>query len=100
MERRGVECTHKIWVKAKARATNMEKRGVEYASQDPAVKAKVRATNMEKRGVEYAMQDPAVQAKARATNMEKRGVEYTYKIQRFKQKCELPIWRNVVLNML
>ncbi len=77
MEKRGVEyATQDPAIRAKVRATNMERRGVECTTQDPVVRAKARATNMEQRGVEYASQDPEVKAKVRATNMEKRGVEH------------------------
>jgi len=78
MERRGVEYpSQDTNVKEKKKATNMERRGVENPSQDTNVKEKKKATNMERRGVEYPSQDTNVKEKKKATNMERRGVEYS-----------------------
>ena len=57
------------------KATNLERRGVEYPFQDPEVKEKIKATNLECRGVEYSAQDPEVQEKKKATVLERYGVE-------------------------
>jgi hypothetical protein len=78
LERRGVEYSlQDPAVREKMKETNLERRGVEHASQDPAVKEKVKQTNLERRGVECSLQDPGVREKGKATNLERRGVEYS-----------------------
>ena len=77
MERRGVEyVSQDPLVKEKIMNTNIERRGVPYVSQDPIVKQKIINTNMEKRGVPHVLQDPIIKQQILDTNMERRGVPY------------------------
>ena len=63
-------------VKEKSKATNLERRGVEYPGQSEECKEKSRATNLERRGVEYAFQSEDVKEKSKATHLERLGVEH------------------------
>ena len=65
----------KHWEKWKQ--TNLEKYGVEHASQSEEVKEKAKQTTMEKYGVEHASQSEEVKDKIKQTTMEKYGVEHT-----------------------
>ena len=70
----------------KIKATNMERRGVEYASQDQDVREKMKATCIERFGVEYPSKDPDVREKMKATCMERYGVEHPMKNSEFSEK--------------
>ena len=89
MERRGVEYpSQDTNVKEKKKATNMERRGVEYSLQDPGVREKGKETSIERYGFEHPMKNSEVREKGKATNLKLRGVEYASQDPVFRDKCK------------
>jgi hypothetical protein len=75
--------------KDKAKATMIEKYGIEYTMQSQEFKDKTKLTCMEKYGVENVMQSQEFKDKAKATMIEKYGVEHAMQSQEFKDKTKL-----------
>ena len=67
--------------------TNMEKRGVPYASQDPEVKQKVIDTNMKNLGVSFPMQSKTVQETARLNNQKKYCEDHPMHVAEIADRC-------------
>lgn len=97
--------------KAKIKATNLKKYGVEYVMQNKTIrersknaifekygvencfqseeiKAKIRGINLEKYGVEHAMQNKTVREQASKTVFEKYGVENCFQSEEIKEKSK------------
>ena len=76
------------WVKDKIKKTNLELRGVEYATQSPEVKLKTIQTCLEKYGVEYVLQLEAVKKKGIETSKKHWGVEHPSQSEEVKQRVK------------
>lgn len=70
----------------KAKQTNLERYGVENASQCDFVKEKVKQTNLERYGVECSLQCDTVKEKAKQTNLERYGVKYAQQNAKIAEK--------------
>lgn len=72
----------------KSKITNLERYGVEYASQSKEFQDKVKQTCLDKYGVESSLQAEEVKEKIKATNLKRYGVEYVSQSQEFKDKVK------------
>ena len=72
--------------RARARATNVKRYGVEHALQSPIFKKKTRETSMAKYGVEHVLQSPEVREKGIVTNLERLGVEHALQNSEVREK--------------
>lgn len=79
------ECICKIRIK-KAKATNLERYGVEYISQNKDIRNKVINTNLERYGVKNVFQNKDIRNKASLTNLERYGVENPFQNEEVKAK--------------
>ena len=66
--------------------TNLDRYGVEYASQSDEVKEKVKQTNIKKYGVEYPSQSGEIKEKMKQTNLDRYGVENPSQSSDIKKK--------------
>jgi len=73
----------------KMKHTNLEKFGVEFASQAQVIKNKVKSSNLERFGVEYASQSQDIKNKVKQTCLEKLGVEYALQSKQVKEKGKI-----------
>jgi len=73
--------------------TNIDKFGVEHATQNPEVQERIKATSLKKYGVEHAMQSADIQDKAEKTG-------YSYKIYTFPSgnKVNIQGYENYILD--
>lgn len=70
----------------KAKQTNLERHGVEWAMQNPEFVKHAHQTNLKKYGAEYYFQTEEGKAKIRKTNLKKYGVESPFKSEKIKEK--------------
>ena len=77
LERYGVEhaLQHPKFLE-KSKRTTLSNYGVEFAAQAQEVKDRIKATCLKKYGVEHSAQAPEVKEKIRRSNLERLGVEY------------------------
>ncbi|GHV82109.1 hypothetical protein AGMMS49991_06670 [Spirochaetia bacterium] len=73
-------------VRNRTEETNIKRYGVRNVLSTDLIKAKIKATNMERFGAHCALKDPSVRAKQIATNLEKYGVTHLFYSQEFQQK--------------
>jgi hypothetical protein len=74
--------------KEKARNTNLEKRGVEFPTQDPEVREKVKKTVQERYGVDNVSQAEPVKKKIKETYKNKTGFDNPQKNPEVKNKSK------------
>ena len=74
--------------KNKTIKTNLEKWGVEYATQNEEIKNKTIKTNLEKWGVEYATQNEEIKNRTVQKNLEKWGVDCVFKSKEVREKSK------------
>ena len=90
----------------KSKKTNLERYGVENASQSEVIKEKIKKTTMKNHGVEHYMHSKELREKAKKTNLERYGVENASQLESVKEKikktnikrygCENPMQSKVV----
>ena len=87
LERYGVEhaLQHPKFLE-KSKHTTLSNYGVEFAAQAREVKDKIKATCLKKYGVEHSAQAPEVKEKIRRSNLERLGVEYPMQSETVKAK--------------
>lgn len=73
---------------AKSVATSLERYGTERACQSDEVKNRIKKTNMEHWGYEYASSSPVVRERVRAASMSKYGVDHHWKAESVIRKCQ------------
>lgn len=71
-----------------AKATCLEKFGVDNAAKAEAIQQKMRQTNMERRGVEFPMQSPEVKQVWSNNFFERYGGANTFEVKEFRDKIE------------
>ncbi len=77
--------------KINRKATNLEKYGVEYPTQNKKVQATTKQTNLKKYGVEHPLQNKQIYDHVKQTRLEKYGVEHVLQnkagVEKLKQTC-------------
>ena len=81
-------CMELDWVKDKIKKTNLDRRGVEYATQSPEVKEKTKHTCLENHGVEFVLQLESVKKKGIETSIKNWGVEHPIQSEEIKQRVK------------
>lgn len=74
--------------KNKARMTNLDRFGFEYANQSEEVRKKTAKTNLERWGFESPMKSEAVKEKAKRTNLERWGAEHVLASKEIRDKIK------------
>jgi hypothetical protein len=80
-------------IKEKTKKTNLEKYGVEYASQSEEIKEKIKQTNLERYGNTCALLSPIIKEKTKKTNLEKYGVENVSQNKDIAYKASINMFR-------
>lgn len=75
-------------VKAKSKATNMQKYGVDNYNKTDECKEKKKATFIQKYGVDHPCKFTIVKEKIKQTNLEKYGVENVFAAEEIKEKIK------------
>lgn len=74
--------------KLKAQTTMLKKYGVIHCSKSAEIQAKVKASNLQKYGVTCTIHIPAIKEKIKATNLAKYGVEHSFQATEVKEKSK------------
>jgi len=72
----------------KKKLSNLERYGVEYASQNEDIKEKVKKTNLERYGVVCSLHDEDIKEKVKEIILERYGVEYASQNEDIKEKVK------------
>ena len=89
LERYGVENpSYSQEVRDKRKATTLKNYGVECSLQSDKIKSKIKDTCLQKYGFEYACQSEEVKNKMKATNLERLGFEHPLQSQEVRDKMK------------
>jgi hypothetical protein len=88
INRYGVDHSTKMpAAQAKRKLTTLERYGVENPACSEVVKQKIKTTSLKKYGVDCNLKDPETQARIKATTLKKYGVECVFSIDVFRKKA-------------